>query len=381
MNSKLLIITNYNGMWPFAQDLSNELINNGIIVDILDYGKYEFINYNTSKYSKINNGLDFLNKIPIIKKIYRNILLQFFIKTKIKSLKSSYNTTLVLFHSYFLNKFAVQIKKSCKILAISYAGSDFYRINSKTKEDNKTLLNYADIITFNNVQMKNDFIDYYNDYTNKTKITGFGLKVIDVIEQILLAETISTSKTKLGIHKDSFVISIGYNASSEQQHLLAINELIKIKSILPENYLIVFPFTYNNNKLNYKEELDDILQTNDLNYLFLTDELSFTDVARLRIITNIAVNLQTTDQASAALLEHLYAKNIVIVGKWLPYNFWDDLGLFSFKINTDELSYKIEYCITHYNEIKKKCEINSDLIRSAWSWESRINNWINAFEL
>ena len=73
--------------------------------------------------------------------------------------------------------------------------------------------------------------------------------------------------------------------------------------------------------------------------------------------------------------EHLYAENIVITGDWLPYNTLDERGVFMLKVSSvDEVGEKLVYALNNLEQLKKKCERNSQIIWKLSSWEKNIQS-------
>src|SRR3989304_10346614 len=105
------------------------------------------------------------------------------------------------------------------------------------------------------------------------------------------------------------------------------------------------------------------MNESNLNYKIMKSMLNIEDIARLRLIANIVLNIQTTDQLSASVQEHLFAGNIVIVGKWLPYDIYDEMGIFFVRAgDLNTLGKKLVDCIINHDEMVKKCINNAEII-------------------
>ncbi|EXZ16261.1 putative glycosyltransferase domain protein, partial [Bacteroides fragilis str. Ds-233] len=53
---------------------------------------------------------------------------------------------------------------------ISFWGSDFYRVSDSTKERRRKYIDLIDAIHLETINVKNDFLNYYNDYKTKIKV-------------------------------------------------------------------------------------------------------------------------------------------------------------------------------------------------------------------
>ena len=100
----------------------------------------------------------------------------------------------------------------------------------------------------------------------------------------------------------------------------------------------------------------------------LKSHLSNVDVAKLRIETDIAINIQQTDAFSGSLQEHLFAGNILLVGDWLPYDILDENHVFYKKSSLTDLSDQIKDCIVNYDKYKKMTCGNQDKMHNISSW-------------
>ena len=104
-------------------------------------------------------------------------------------------------------------------------------------------------------------------------------------------------------------------------------------------------------------------------------------VAMLRCCSNIFIQLQPTDMLSGSMLEHLAAGNIVITGKWLPYDILDELNIYMLKIERmEQVSTILLSVIENYLEYTRKCDLNKNIVLNNFRWKTVINKWINVYE-
>lgn len=369
MNKNILFITDYLGMSPFIGSLVNQLLIKGIEADVLDTREWTLYRNGDKTHKLIKKDC----KIKYLNRWIRQI------KLKVALNKLNYYSAINIFYFQDWLKASYNIlKKKTDFLSVSYAGSDFYRISDKQKNNHLEFLNKCDVIIFNNQEMARDFSQYYgNNIRTTEKITGLGLDLLAIFKKIKLND-LTNFKKKYNIPNDSIIITIGYNASKAQQHKVIIKEISKLN--LKRNIFVILPLTYGGND-GYKNELISFANNLGIKCKAFTNYLSNYEIAQLRLISDITINMQISDQASHALLEHIYGQNILLVADWLPYSFWDKMGIYFHRVNEQSLVNKLRYVINNLNEEKRKCLSNKEKILNNWGWEKKIDLWIDALGL
>lgn len=288
-----------------------------------------------------------------------------------------------IIHVHFLTPFygdlAKEIRAACSKLIITIWGSDFYRTTKADKEKQRKLIEAADIITFDNEVTLNEFANYYGkDYVKKSCINRFGLTALEYIKAIENVEK-DKIKEKLNIPKDAIVISCGYNANSAHNHLQIIASINEVKNKLPQNIYYIFPMTYSRDE-EYCSRVKKQLIDSKLNYIILENFINFNEIADYTKVTDIMVQLQTTDTLSASMQEHMYSGNIIITGSWLPYKPFKDIGVYFLEVSSvDKIGKKLVEVIEDINIHKQRCKKNTNLIRNFSSWENTVMDWIKIY--
>lgn len=374
---KLLFITSVDGLWPFVQSLSFNLKEHEYDVDLLDYEEHTLVNFNKCM---------LIDKINIIKyrKIFRWKLYHLWkkyvawkYKKFLSKLSNKYDVTLILYHDAKLNKLTKEITNTSKKLIIAYAGSDYYNVDDKIRIDNKKLISKAKYLVFGNPYMAENFVNYYKDYNSKIFIASVGLHNLDLIKKIKKTEAIDQTKAILGVPDNKIIISIGYTGDKRHRQLDFV-EMIgqNFTNEIKKKIFLLVPMTYIKTE-KYIKEIKNKAEHYNIKYKIFDEILSDSDVCRLRICTDIAVHIATMDQSSGSMLEHLFSQNVVIAGNWLPYKFWDDLRLYSYRVTENEILEKVLLTINNLKEEKEKFKRNSQIIYDNYSWQKRINNWIS----
>jgi glycosyltransferase involved in cell wall biosynthesis len=378
MNVLLVRDGNHQFITNFTKWLVKE--DETIKIDVLTRTKINKENVNIYKniYSHLNiRYINFFSKIPFLRKAYRYLYYIFFINKNIEKYG------LIHFHfidqdAYFLSKF---LKKSHSSIPIIFSiwGSDFYRLPKKNEKHFIQACNAVDEITFTNQQTLDDFKDKFNWSKNNLQVIRFGIAPLEDLKELNL--TNKECKQRLGWNENKIAITIGSNLSPYQQHEEIINAFLKTPILnYKDDIQLVFPFTYGGTP-EYKKHMLSLVE--DLPYEkyvyphFLTDE----KVAMIRKASDIMINLQKTDQFSGAMQEHLYAKNVVITGVWLPYGLLKETGAWFVEVDhLDEIPDKLSYILNDFENFQADMTTNPSAIVALSSWGKNIKQWLNLYK-
>ncbi len=366
---KILLVTNYQGMWPFSDKLPGIYNKHGYDTDILDYNGHRLFNYKSKQqhvYFKKTGLRGPLNSISIIQ---HSLFFNRAFKKQLKQL-AHYHAIIVFYHSSFLNQFTALLKQKTNKIVIIYAGSDFYRASARELSLNRKLLDASSKLVFTNAGMARDLTKHYNKYTNKFTVNHFGLDIVDrLLEHPHLVQDRKEPPVK---------ITIGYNGAEGQQHLKIIRTIAEVVKGHPGTEL-VFPVTYAA-EAGYLQEIKSLLADLKLKAVFYEKKLPEVEVAQMRADSDIVINMQISDQASGSLVEYLATGNVMLVADWLPYTYWDDLGFHYSKVNFDSLASSLSHVLQHYREEKTASEKNKTIAFSNFSSQSRLAEVLQIIE-
>ncbi len=287
-----------------------------------------------------------------------------------------------IIHIHFLSPFygivSKQIRQKANKVIVSIWGSDYYRTSEQDKVEQLSILEIADNINFGNEDTFLDFDNCYNKkFNKKLSICRFGLIQLEVIKSLEGKNKIEL-KREMSCSPDDIIITCGTNASLAQNHLAMIESILSIRTKLPANLLFIFPMTYGD--ANLILQIKDKLMHSGLRYKIYEEFLSEQENAKLRLISDVLIQAQTTDQLSGSMQEYLFAGNIIITGAWLPYKIFTDNGVCFLKVDTLEaIGEKLQFAIENMNALKTNCIDNKKLIWNMTSWENAICNWINVY--
>lgn len=279
------------------------------------------------------------------------------------------NLHFITIDAFFLLPFLK--KKSYKIMATPW-GSDVLRVKNKTVIKMMTYFySQIDYISLSKIRFRDDTVKKFKIPEEKIVDLGFGATMIDYIGENIT--DVDSAKLSIGF-EGQFIISCGYNRSKLQNHKLIIEALGKVKDELPENLLIVFPFTYNGPLEPYKSDLIRLLHQNGLNnYHFYVRFLENEVLKNLIYATDLFIHIQETDANSASLQEYLLAQKTVINGEWLIYNNLEVFGFPYYAAGKNNLSKTLLDVIgNNYQTLVNQNHIKE--IKS-FGWKNRVKAW------
>jgi len=352
--------------------------NNNFIVDIISYTHIKDENrnhYNAIFRINDNNFLyQIISKIKGFRRYYR-----FYLYKKLISKLPEYDS--IHFHfiavdSYYLVK---QFRKNTKSkIILSIWGSDMYRVSSANAEGFFETCQKADVLTFTNEKSIDYFKTQHNWEKDNLKLCRFGLAPLENLKQLSL--TREECKKQLKWNPKKRAVTVGYNLSMAQQHLEILNQFDndKIKKLVDKIHLIL-PITYGGTP-KYKNQLLKKLKQLPFEYTIYDTFLADEKVAQIRQASDIMIQLQLTDQFSGSMQEHLFARNVVITGSWLPYETMKEHGAKFIMINTiEELVDLIPKILKKYESFKSQTINNPKIILELSSWEKNIMDWIKLY--
>lgn len=207
------------------------------------------------------------------------------------------------------------------------------------------------------------FVDLYIGSTGIDAVNGTTL-------------TREDAKSRLGLDGRT-TITIGYNASVNQNHLSVIDALSKLPKDVKEMLTIMLPFTYPVN-VDYVTSVKVKLDEQGLAYKAFEQFMSVDELVVIRMASDIFINAQSTDASSASLKEYLLANNVVLNASWLEYPMMCKYGSPFLVFNSyDELPALVESAM----EKKEGYELNSSIrsLIAKEGWKNLIKDWVTFF--
>ena len=371
---KILLLYQFGNHAQMIDNLIIYLNKNIIEADSFNIVNWQFQGGPNSKLPVVLKILKPFINIPKI----RGILLILFQQKIIADLSNNYQLIDIHFFSTNYDKIIPHLIEQNKRIKITIWGSDFYRASKRRIEEQRQLFGLVNSIQVATTRMGMDFLEKFPEYSSKIRYAHFGMQQFDLMKEFDNPEELHKYRHSIGIPDDKIIISCGYNGSSSQQHLIIIDSIAILPEPMKKSVLLLFQMTYGLTA-EYLNQIIDHLKKTGLSYLILSDFLTKKEVAKLRLITDIAINISISDAYSASVQEQIYAENIVITGNWLPYDYLKNASIYFIETNIEELVDKISDCLKNIETCKSRLINNRDKIYKVSSWESSIMDWVHIY--
>ncbi len=290
-----------------------------------------------------------------------------------------------IFHVHYVN--IQDLRKlwrfwlKCRKRILSYWGSDLLRVPTRQILATLPFLYSADSITVINKEMRQKLKKYMCRVKwRHIKCLDFGNSTLDKIDEVSVQMSSEKCKEYLGLDSKKVIISVGYNAIREQQHLEMMREVVKLPKELIDKAFFLFHFGYGAKDDVYISQLTSFLHEKNVPYKIITEFMDKEDIAVLRLCTDIFLYGQTTDALSCSVIEHLYAGAILVKPVWLDYLELKKKGIKYYEyVRFNELSSLLAQLI-----YKKPSKINRGLkehkiLRNLSSWDRLSSKWLSLY--
>lgn len=309
---KILLATGYAGSWPYVPEMVEEYAKRGVRTDIFDIDDCQPVR-TLERLAWRFPRLRARTGVSVLRR-------------RLAALSTDYDAVNIQFAAPVYADLLRHLRARGRKLVTSIWGSDFIRASEVDRDALGCTMRASDAITTNNPEIQNKLREQYPEVAARVRIMPLGLRSLDVIARLLKSESQVQTRAGLGIDQDSVVVVCGYNATRQQQHLQIIQAIAALSPNTKARSLFVFPVTYPDD-IAYKEEICAALDKTGAKYLLMQEKTSIEDICRVRIASDVTLNIQTTDSLSASIQEHIYAGSRIIVGKWLPYGLFEDMGV------------------------------------------------------
>ena len=278
-------------------------------------------------------------------------------------------------YTQFIYVFILDLIKRCSsMMVLSPWGKDVRCSNKKESILLRILYNSANYVTgdeeseFTKMCLQKFKFSPRKLYSH----VWFGSEIVDyTLENKTIIDT-KEAKKRLGL-TESYVITCGYNADPDIQHLSFIEAVNKAKNELPSNLLLLFPLTYGGT-LEYRKELKNKVKEYNLRAVYYEDFLEVSQLFLVRQATDMYIHILKGDAGGASLKEYLLCDKKTIIGGWLRYS---DLGKGG--PNPYFISDKIEdldkTIVKVYHSQPIKYSSSTEEILSKKGWKTAIRTW------
>ena len=323
----------------------------------------EYIKKSLTKIRKIGMLFSFFN----LWKISRNLI--------------EYDSIHIHYHHWYIALIIKVLRRKCSNLIISFFGSDFNEVVTFHHFCNRASIRQADIISATNPVFLSRIFDCYRLSSRQisNKILFPLMSSFIDFESFLDKNDALIAKHSLGTDKK--IITCGYNGAKIVQHQTIWKSVVE-SNLNKEEYRIIFPMTYGTGKVESINNLKESITETKFDVEIIEDYLDTNDMRRLRLATDIFIHIQTRDQFSASMLEHLAAGSVAIIGKWLPYDLLIEKGVYAVWVNSpNEVTGALNNVIANLQIHKDRASHNRRIILDLVEWDYIKKEWISAYNL
>lgn len=277
----------------------------------------------------------------------------------------------------YLNLMSDFRTRSSNIIS-SIWGSELLRANIQELKSLGQTLRGSTLVTTNNPQVRARLIENFPEIEAKIRVIPFGMRSPEVIKSLQQCESPRQSREKLGIPAERVTLACGYNASQAQQHSTICRGLSMLPRELKEKVLVLLPMTYPDD-VAYRDQVACEFRAAEIDIRIFDKKLSLEDICRLRIATDCAINMQTTDSLSASIQEHLICGSVLIAGSWLPYEVFERMGAKVIRVSSEDgISSAIQAYLKTPGDFQQTVTLRQRMYEFS-CWENSARRWIDLF--
>lgn len=293
-----------------------------------------------------------------------------------------------VYHFHFMTPQYVEpiyfLPKQAKVIC-SFWGSDLLRNQSPTHTFYiSNALKRANIITIQTPDLGQILFNRFGyKIVPKTKFLRFTLNT-QIFEELDKIEStpyvVNDFKNRFKINQNKVVVAVGHNGFSENNHLEILNSMNELPSEIKNKMVFILHFAYGGNE-NYSSKVKKtIKEYDDLEIVFMEDYFDKDLIAPLRKASDILIQMPVSDALSGAMTEVLYAGNTVLYGRWLPYGFFNELGIKMIEVNSfDDLKKRLVYALENLETLKSAGNFNKEIIINNLFPAVTTPAWIDVF--
>ena len=399
----------------FLNPLASKLKDLGYTADLLENRKVarNTIAINKSYSNVLNYNELSTKKITVARRIkylfalefYKNLLTTIFInylegECKVfKSIRNSlarqnsneiFSSTLnkydiINIHSLTPNtiSFINYINQDKKII-LTFWGSDLYQTSGiKNYDAQFKAMKRADIITVLNYEMEKVVLAKFgSELKNKIFHTALGIddEIFNLMDDNKKVRPDLNYMTKYNIPENKIKITVSYSGNPVCNHLLILHELEKMDNKIKENIHLLVPMTYGNISPEYMEEVIMALDRTNISYTLFDKFLSLNELAKLRVNSDVMIQMNKSDGFNTSVREALYADNILISAVWLPYSLLRLENIFFYETDFTKLTSSLSFVINNYEKIKNNVTTNPIKAKMLTAFSYNFQPWKRVFE-
>lgn len=379
---KLLLIVGYANdifIYNYAKWLKASM---NVRIDVFEVFNNSEQSYDNKYYESVTSAKGYLLPLPrgkgLIDSIIRGIYLKNFLKGK------HYD---IIHIQWVVAPVVLQngIKKHCSKLVLSFWGGEFEKQtilgSSKLYRYGLNRLSCNVDCIINSLSSRENILKKLPLYKGNFKHAVLGSAPLESLYKLMETEGKEEAKRKLGLPIEKTVVLIGYSGKPIHRQSQIIKTLYNYPE-LKDKIHILAPMT-RGASIEFVEKIDCELKELGFTYTLIRGRfLSDIEVARIRIATDVALQMSEWDGFSRSIIECLCAKSVLIYGDWLGYeNHMKSNGFEGIMVSgiEDAIS-KLEDVSSNIAKYKKMTDCNSEKGRHRAIWSECIIDWVNIYQ-
>lgn len=295
-----------------------------------------------------------------------------------KMLKKKYGQfDLIHIHSLSVHSGNIALAAMSKNTAviITVWGSELLRASEKGLKKLRKYYDAATLVNLLNKTMMDTFLKKYPNFPKeKCKNIDFGNENITAIDNIYSQYSKNELRKEFDINPNDTVIAIGYNRNPAHRHVAVMDELLKLPQKTQKSISIILMLTYGPKDQQYLDELDKRIEKFQGECIKIENYLFGEELAKIVCLLDVFVHAQTTDACSATVMECLYANKILLNGKWLHYDYFDELNINCVEFEMENLYDKLFDVLSNIDEYKNKFYYH-DVLKERMDWKKVSSSW------
>ncbi|ARN76519.1 hypothetical protein BST97_15595 [Nonlabens spongiae] len=290
-------------------------------------------------------------------------------------------------HVHYLDKNRLKwvdfAPEDCKII-LSFWGSDLMTVPRGVGEYNVQYhaLRKANVITTQTLDLRTILLSKYGqDLQPRIQTQTFDplLNNREIISQLSTGESRKKFKLKYNIDPEKRCIQVGYSAAAGQNHIAILEQINQLPAVHKNTIAILIPLSYNNTN-DYVSLLLKRIATYDFQIIPVLEFLPVEDMLQIVSGCDIFISMRQNDALNAAMLESLYAENLVITGAWLPYGIYrrNSIG-FTAVDRYEDLKGELLKILSNFAKAKNVTIKNRQKLAKLFDSEQIASNWLNVY--
>lgn len=290
-------------------------------------------------------------------------------------------------HIHYLNKqnllWMDVLPKTCKVI-LSFWGSDLMTTPGGITEYQiqYTALRKAHVITTQTLDLRTILLSKYGqELLPKVHCMTFDplSAKTGLIKDVSSIKSRRELKMKYNIVQEKICIQVGYSAALGQNHLSIIKQIEALPQSQKDCLAIFIPLTYNASG-DYVPGLLKELQKVSFQTIPILEYVTDREMQSIISCCEIFISMRENDALNGAMIESLYAGNVVITGSWLPYGIYQRNTIYFQQIDQiSDLKNKLSEVIENMNTIKEQVKGNKAKLESLFNPNEIAKRWANIY--